>query len=135
MKRVFNTFFVMLILGLLVSFLPGCQQIGMDRDTSWDQDVFEADIGSFDFSDSEIESFAKVQVKFSEIQQEYSPRIEASLDPDQQKAIIEEANQKMIEVIKEEGLNIGTFNIMLAEAHSNPELMKNIEVAIDKILK
>lgn len=87
-----------------------------------------------EFSESDINSFVRVQGQITQIQQDYSARLHDATDESERQQVIEQANRDMISIIEAEGLSVERFNEILAEAQANPELAERINRAVQEAL-
>ncbi len=86
--------------------------------------------GGADFSQEEISAFASAQAQVMEIEQEFSAEFAQAESPEEQQAIMEEANEKMMDVIEREGLSIEVFNQIATQAQTDPDLQQQLEEAM-----
>lgn len=85
-----------------------------------------------DFSQEEISAFARAQAQVMEIEQEFSAQFAEAGDPAEQQAIMEEANEKMLDVIEQEGLSIEVFNQIATQAQTDSELQQQLNEAMQR---
>lgn len=79
-----------------------------------------------DVSDQEISAFARAQQSIGEIQEEYSAQIAATEDPMEEQMIVQEANEKMVEAVQSEGLDVMRYNTILNAAQNDPDMQRRI---------
>lgn len=80
-----------------------------------------------DFSDSEIEKFVAAQDDLETIRQEYSGKLEGTEDPDKAAELQQEASEKMVTVVQDEGLDVETYSNIALAVQSDPELREKVE--------
>ncbi len=98
--------------------------------TGWSQGYgFEQQPAQVEVTDHEVEAFAEAQNEVGQIQQDYQTRIADAADPEAQQAIVEEANEKMVDAVQECGLSVERYNTILNSAHADPELQARISQA------
>jgi GTP1/Obg family GTP-binding protein len=78
-------------------------------------------------SDAQLESFVDVQGSLSEIQQDYSGRMENVEDPKKANELRQQANAEMIEAVEESGLTVESFNQIAQAAQNDPELQQRLQ--------
>ncbi|MBA4742330.1 MAG: DUF4168 domain-containing protein [Azoarcus sp.] len=83
------------------------------------------------FSDEEIQQFADVQPEIESIRSEYSERLQDVPDPEQAATLQNEAVEKMVETVKEEGLDVETYNSIAIALQSDTELRERVESAMN----
>lgn len=79
------------------------------------------------FSDSEIEKFVAAQDDLETIRQEYSGKLEGTEDPDKAAELQQEASEKMVTVVQDEGLDVETYSNIALAVQSDPELREKVE--------
>lgn len=79
------------------------------------------------FSDTEIEKFVAAQDDLETIRQEYSGKLEGTEDPDKAAELQQEASQKMVNVVQDEGLDVETYSNIALAVQSDPELREKVE--------
>nr|WP_299243064.1 DUF4168 domain-containing protein [uncultured Halomonas sp.] len=81
-----------------------------------------------DFSDEQLQQFADTSEEIAKISQEYTQRLqEAGDDQAKQQDIRMEANEKMVGVVEDSGLDVETFNAIGQAIQQDPELMKRVQ--------
>nr|WP_298410709.1 DUF4168 domain-containing protein [uncultured Halomonas sp.] len=81
-----------------------------------------------DFSDEQLQQFADTSEEIAKISQEYTQRLqEAGDDQAKQQDIRMEANEKMVGVVEDSGLDVETFNSIGQAIQQDPELMKRVQ--------
>ncbi|XKH61826.1 DUF4168 domain-containing protein [Halomonas sediminis] len=85
-----------------------------------------------DFSDQQLQQFADASQEIAVISQEYTERLHGAEDESAQQEVRAEANDKMIEVVENSGLDVDTFNAIGQAIQQNPEMMQRVqEMAAD----
>ncbi|MFD2438643.1 DUF4168 domain-containing protein [Modicisalibacter luteus] len=75
-----------------------------------------------------MQQFADASQEIAKVSQEYTQRLqEAQGDQAQQQEIRMEANDKMISIVEESGLDVDTFNAIGQAIQQDPELMKRVQ--------
>ncbi|MCG7600603.1 DUF4168 domain-containing protein [Halomonas sp. McH1-25] len=81
-----------------------------------------------DFTDQQLQQFADASQEIAQVSQDYTQRLqEAQGDQAKQQEIRMEANDKMIAIVEESGLDVETFNSIGQAIQQNPELMKRVQ--------
>ena len=93
------------------------QQQGMQQQPPQDVDV----------STSDLQSFSEARTAISEIQQDYSQRLQGADDPEKANALQQEANEEMISAVQETGLDVESFNTIAMAVQNDPELQQELQ--------
>ncbi|MDR5899138.1 DUF4168 domain-containing protein [Halomonas vilamensis] len=80
-----------------------------------------------DFSDNELQQFADASKEIAVISQEYTERLQAAEGEQEQQEVRSEANDKMIEIVEDSGLDVDTFNAIGQTIQQNPEMMQRVQ--------
>ncbi|MCE8016282.1 DUF4168 domain-containing protein [Halomonas sp. MCCC 1A17488] len=80
-----------------------------------------------DFSDDQLQQFADASQEIAVISQEYTERLHAAEDEQSQQEVRMEANDKMVEVVEDNGLDVDTFNAIGHAIQQDPELMQRVQ--------
>ncbi|WP_104205111.1 DUF4168 domain-containing protein [Billgrantia saliphila] len=80
-----------------------------------------------DFSDDQLQQFADASQDIAVISQEYTERLHAAEDEQTQQEVRMEANDKMVEVVEDNGLDVDTFNAIGHAIQQDPELMQRVQ--------
>ncbi|MBW6390980.1 MAG: DUF4168 domain-containing protein [Halomonas sp.] len=80
-----------------------------------------------DFSDDQLQQFADASQEIAVISQEYTERLHAAEDEQAQQEVRMEANDKMVEVVEQNGLDVDTFNAIGHAIQQDPELMQRVQ--------
>lgn len=114
--------FILLLALVLVPVSGWSEEQGMERE-----------IGQVEVSDEEILSFAKAQQEVLGIQQEYTDLAAQAADVDKQKEIVQEANEKMVEAVEDEGFSVQRYNVIANAMQSDTALQQRIIAATQKL--
>jgi len=93
------------------------QQQGMQQQPPQDVDV----------STAELESFSEARTAITEIQQDYSQRLQGADDPEKANSLQQEANEEMIGAVEDTGLNVEKFNEIAMAVQNDPELQQELQ--------
>jgi hypothetical protein len=80
-----------------------------------------------DFSDEQLQQFADASQEIAVISQEYTERLHAAEDEQTQQEVRMEANDRMVEVVEDSGLDVDTFNAIGHAIQQDPELMQRVQ--------
>lgn len=80
-----------------------------------------------DFSDADIEKFVAAQDDLEGVRQEYSGKLEGTEDPDKAAELQQEASEKMVTIVQEEGLDVETYSNIALAVQSDPELREKVQ--------
>jgi GTP1/Obg family GTP-binding protein len=108
---------MLLSLGLLASVSANAQQEG----------AANAAAPSIEISNQQLQQFANASEEVVTLSQEYTQQLHTTEDEAAQRAIQEEANEKMIDAVESNGLDVDTFNIIGQAIQTNPELMQRVQ--------
>lgn len=80
-----------------------------------------------DFSDEQLQQFADASQEIAVISQEYTERLQAAEDESSQQEVRMEANDRMVEVVEDSGLDVDTFNAIGQAIQQDPEMMQRVQ--------
>ncbi|TFH88721.1 DUF4168 domain-containing protein [Billgrantia azerbaijanica] len=80
-----------------------------------------------DFSDEQLQQFADASQQIAMISQEYTQRLQKAEGEQAQQEVRQEANDKMVEVVEDSGLDVNTFNAIGQAIQQDPELMQRVQ--------
>lgn len=80
-----------------------------------------------DVSKSELESFSEARTAITEIQQDYSQRLQGADDPEKANSLQQEANEEMISAVEETGLDVESFNTIAMAIQNDPKLQQQLQ--------
>ncbi|MGO1429699.1 MAG: DUF4168 domain-containing protein [Halomonas sp.] len=80
-----------------------------------------------DFSDDQLQQFADASQEIAVISQEYTQRLQDAEDESAQQEVRTEANDRMIEVVEDSGLDVDTFNAIGQSIQQDPEMMQRVQ--------
>jgi len=78
-------------------------------------------------SDADLRSFAEARTAISEIQQDYSTRLQNADDPEKANELQQQANEEMIGAVEETGLDVDSFNTIAMAIQNDPELQQKLQ--------
>ncbi len=77
-------------------------------------------------SEQQLKQFAQAQVQISEIQQDFSARLQEVEDAERAHELQVQANEEMTEAVEEAGLDVQSFNEIAMAIQNNPELQQRL---------
>ncbi|MEQ5801073.1 DUF4168 domain-containing protein [Halomonas sp. H10-9-1] len=80
-----------------------------------------------DFSDAQLQQFADASKEIAVLSQEYTERLQSTEGEEAQQEVRLEANEEMVKVVEESGLDVDTFNAIGQAIQQNPELMQRVQ--------
>lgn len=79
------------------------------------------------FSDAELNAFTAALVEVQQISQDYADRIAEADTAAKQGDLREQANQEMAQAVRDNGLDIPSYNAIVESMRQNPQLAAEIE--------
>lgn len=83
------------------------------------------------WSDAQLEKFISASRKVAVISQEYTPKIESTSNQQEREQIFREADEKMVDAVKDEGLTVNEFNGINQALQQDRELEQRVTQMID----
>jgi hypothetical protein len=80
-----------------------------------------------DFSDDQLEQFADASQEIAAVSREYTQRLQEAENEEAQQEVRMEANEKMVEIVEDSGLDVDTFNAIGQAIQQDPELMQRVQ--------
>ena len=100
---------------------------GMDGQTDMAQDDAGTAGTVTTYDDGEIETFAMAVIRIAEIRNEFAARIQATQSQDEQRVLVQEANEAMRAAIEDmDGLTVEEYLQIAEAASTDPELTTRI---------
>ncbi|WP_339804381.1 DUF4168 domain-containing protein [uncultured Marinobacter sp.] len=79
------------------------------------------------FDDAELRQFVEAQSGINDIRDEYMAKIEAADSQEKAQELQMEANDEMVTVIDEAGLDIPTYNAIATAYNSEPDVREKVD--------
>ncbi|WP_254276016.1 DUF4168 domain-containing protein [Halomonas sp. 3H] len=127
MKRMTALFAAALLSAGLMSAAAHAQQDPAQQDPAAAPEQPQAAAPATDFSDDQLEQFADASQEIVVISEEYTERMHAAEDEASQQEVQMEANDKMVEAVEDNGLDVDTFNAIGQAVQQDPELMQRVQ--------
>ncbi len=77
-------------------------------------------------SDQQLQQFAHAQIQISEIQQDFSARLQGVEDAEEAHELQVKANEEMTDAVEEAGLDVQSFNEIAMAIQNDPELQQRL---------
>lgn len=87
----------------------------------------QASVPAQDFDDGQLEQFADASQEIAAVSQEYTQRLQEAENEEAQQEVRMEANEKMVEIVEDSGLDVDTFNAIGQAIQQDPELMQRVQ--------
>ncbi|REC95737.1 DUF4168 domain-containing protein [Kushneria indalinina] len=82
---------------------------------------------SQNFSDDQLQNFASASQEIAGISQDYTQQLQGADDADAQQSIREEANQKMVQAVQDNDLEVEQFNQIGQAVQNDPQMMQKVQ--------
>lgn len=79
------------------------------------------------YSDAQLEKFVNASKKVAVISQEYTPKLQSSTDEATRQEVYREADEKMVGVVRNEGMTVDEFNGINQAIQQDPALMERVQ--------
>ncbi len=103
-----------------------------EQETEATDEQMERAKEEIEISDADIQRFAKAQTKILQLEQKFASQFAETTEPEEQQALMEQANEEMMAVIEDVGLEVDYFNQMALQMHSDPELQEKLRQALEE---
>lgn len=118
-------------LSLSVALLAGAPAIAQQSTESVDQESYSdpasAGTQKTNYNDAELKQFVEAQSGINEIRDEYMAKIESSDSQENAQELQMEANDEMVTVIEDSGLDIPTYNAIATAYNSEPRVRNRVD--------
>lgn len=78
-------------------------------------------------SEAQLEKFAGASQKVAVVAEEYRPKLEAAKDDGARQTIYREADEKMVKLVRADGLSVEEFNGIGQAVQQNPQLQARVQ--------
>lgn len=79
------------------------------------------------YSDAQLEKFVSASKKVAVISQEYTPKLQSTSDEATRQEVYREADEKMVSVVRDEGMTVEEFNGINQAIQQDPKLMERVQ--------
>lgn len=83
-------------------------------------------VEAVEVNDQQLQQFANAQIEISEIQQDFSSRLQEIEDPEKAHELQMEANEEMTAAVEDAGLDVQSFNQIAMAIQNDPELQQRL---------
>ncbi|MDR9438910.1 MAG: DUF4168 domain-containing protein [Halomonas sp.] len=111
----------------LLSLGLAATQAQAQQDSAANAEQSQATAPAQDFSDQQLQQFADASQEIAVISQEYTKELQAAEGKQAQQDVRMEANEKMVEVVEDSGLDVDTFNAIGQAIQQDPEMMQRVQ--------
>ena len=108
-----------------VAMLAGAPAIAQQAQSY--QEPAQAGQQTTQFTDAELQQFVNAQSNINEIRDDFMAKIESADSPEKAQELQMEANDEMVTVIEEVGLDIPTYNAIATAYNSEPQVRNRID--------
>ncbi|CAB3700076.1 DUF4168 domain-containing protein [Achromobacter piechaudii] len=77
-------------------------------------------------TDQQLQRFASASQKVSGVVDEYRPKVEAAKTDDAKQKVVREADEKMVKLVRADGLSVEEFNGIGQAVQQNPQLKQKV---------
>ncbi|MFO8046285.1 MAG: DUF4168 domain-containing protein [Halomonas sp.] len=112
---------------VLLSLGLAATQAHAQQDSATAAEQPQAAAPAMDFSDDQLQQFADASQEIAVLSQEYTERLQAAEDEATQQEVRMEANDMMVQVVEDSGLDVDTFNAIGQAIQQDPELMQRVQ--------
>lgn len=90
-------------------------------------DSASSDTENTNFSDEELKQFVEAQKGINEVRDEYMAKIEDAESQEKAQELQMEANDEMVTIIEDAGMDIPTYNSIATAYNSEPEVRNRVD--------
>ncbi|MFD2190814.1 DUF4168 domain-containing protein [Pistricoccus aurantiacus] len=112
---------------LLSAGVMAAPAMAQDTDAQTQQPQAQSAAPATDFSDEQLQQFADASQEIAAISQEYSDKLQSADDESAKQEVRMEANDKMVAVVEDSGLDVETFNAIGQAIQQDPQLMQRVQ--------
>ncbi|MGF2733563.1 DUF4168 domain-containing protein [Marinobacter sp. DUT-1] len=80
-----------------------------------------------DYSDTELRQFIEAQARLMEVRKEYIEKIESADSEEKANQLQMKANDRMLEVIRDSGMDVPTYNAIATAYNSEPKVRNRVD--------
>jgi hypothetical protein len=85
-----------------------------------------------DITDEQLDQFAEAALAVNQVGREYASRLQSVEDESQAEQIRAEAQEAMVEAVREEGLSVDEYNAIYAAAENDEEVNAAIQALLQE---
>lgn len=133
MQRIVALLSAVLLSAGLMAVQTHAQQDPAQQDPGQESSAAQPQASAQDFTDEQLEQFVAAAQSIAAVSQDYTLRLqEAEGEHAQQEEVRTQANEEMVRVVEEHGLDVDTFNDIGEAIQEDPELMKRVQVLVQE---
>ena len=83
-------------------------------------------------NDAQLKSFAQASQKVAMVAEEYQPKLHASPDDSARQKVMQEAEEKMIQLVSVEGLTVDEYNGINEAVQQDPKMQQRVIDLVNK---
>ena len=83
-------------------------------------------------NEAQLQKFAEASKKVSVVADEYQPKLKASPDDTTRQQLMREAEEKMIQLVRADGLSVDEFNGISVAAQQDPKLRQRVMEIVNR---
>ncbi|MBP6020936.1 MAG: DUF4168 domain-containing protein [Burkholderiaceae bacterium] len=83
-------------------------------------------------NDAQLKNFAQASQKVAMVAEEYQPKLHASPDDSTRQQVMQEADEKMIQLVSAEGLTVDEYNGISVAVQQDPKLRQRVIDLVNK---
>ncbi len=125
---------IVVVAGLfLLAFTVGCASTGQEEsrtEVSGGLFVYDGDDYDREYSDEEVEQFARAYIEVMAVQQRFHGPITQAATPEERQALIEESEVEAQAVMYDHGLTVQEYNAIAVRMPEDDELRGRVQRAI-----
>lgn len=107
------------------------QQQEYQPDQQQQQEMMQQQAPEVDLSDAELDKVAEAYEAVTEVREEFQTDLEGIEDPERAQEMQEEAGEKMVEAVENQGLEVETYNQAMEAAQVDEELRNKLLDRLD----
>ncbi len=77
-------------------------------------------------TDAQLQKFAKASQKVAVVAEEYQPKLQATPDENARQQVMQEADEKMIQLVRADGLSVDEYNGISVAVQQDPKLRQRV---------
>ncbi len=97
------------------------------------QELLQQQAAPIEINDEELEMAANAYVVITEINQEFQQSLQQVEDPEQRQQLQIEANDKFVEAIEKEGLEVDQYNTIMQQVSTTEDLHMKFGMLIQQL--
>ncbi|MFW6357563.1 MAG: DUF4168 domain-containing protein [bacterium] len=126
---------IILVAALLVlASLPAMAQSQQQGEgqSQYDEGLGQGSQPAEEFDDQTLTNFAAATIELGKIQNDFSQRLQSVQDRDKAVAIQQEMQKEMVDALKDEGIDVQTYNSIANQMNMDEELRADVNEKIQE---